>query len=153
MKRIALTLVITTGLVFVTMKHATAQNYRFAAGIRLSNSTPTLNSAITAKYFATPTTAIEGIVSFGSRFGLGALLEIHQPFSKPGFGWFYGAGGYVGFQDHDTYLGPTGIIGLDYTFANAPVNLSIDWKPELDIIPRVNFVPDAFAFSIRFALK
>lgn len=127
-----------------------AQDYRAAVGLRLSTSAPTLNNAVSVKYFATDKTAIEGIVSFGSRFGLGGLLEIHNPLKVDGLRWFYGAGAYVGFEHGDTYLGPTGIIGLDYKFPNAPVNASLDWKPELDIIPDINFVPDAFAFSIRF---
>jgi len=152
MKRIALALPVIM-ISLLLNKQAVAQDYRFAAGIRLSNSSPTLNSAISAKYFATDRTAVEGLVSFGSRFGIGALLEIHNKFNTPGLSWFYGGGAYVGFQDGDTYLGPTGVIGLDYKFPNAPVNLSIDWKPELDIIPSINFVPDAFALSIRFALK
>lgn len=152
MKRRSLILaVLLTGILFG--HRASAQDYRFGLGVRLSNSSPTLNNAITGKYFATDRTAVEGIVSFGSRFGLGALLEIHNGFNTPGLKWFYGAGAYVGFQDGDTYLGPTGIIGLDYTFPNVPVNISVDWKPELDIIPGVNFVPDAFALSVRFAIK
>jgi len=152
MKRILLTLpIIVIGMLFGN--HAAAQDYRFAAGLRLSNSSPTLNTGISAKYFATDKTAIEGLLSFGSRFGIGGLLEVNNSLGSPGLSWFYGGGVYLGFQDHDTYFGPTGIIGLDYTFQNAPVNLSIDWKPELDITPAVNFVPDAFALSIRFALK
>jgi hypothetical protein len=130
-----------------------AQDYRLALGVRLSNSTPTLNNSITGKYFVTDRTAIEGIVSFGSRFGLGGLIELHKPLNAQGFSWFYGAGAYVGFQDGDTYLGPTGILGLDYKFTNVPINLSVDWKPELDIIPDINFIPDAFALSVRFTFK
>lgn len=152
MKRISLALpVILISLLFC--HRAAAQDYRFAVGVRLSNSSPTLNSSVSAKYFATDRTAIEGLVSFGSRFGIGGLLEIHNTFSTPGLSWFYGGGAYVGFQDSNTYLGPTGIIGLDYKFPDVPVNLSVDWKPELDIIPSINFVPDAFAFTIRFAMK
>ena len=130
-----------------------AQDYRMALGIRLSNSTPTLNNSITGKYFVTNRTAIEGLVSFGSRFGLGGLLEIHNPLNVEGLRWFYGAGAYVGFESNpsQTFFGPTGVIGLDYKFPNVPVNLSVDWKPELDIIPDINFVPDAFALSVRFA--
>ena len=128
-------------------------NYRLGLGVRLSNSTPTLNNSITGKYFVTDRSAVEGIISFGSRFGIGGLLEIHRPTNIEGLKWFYGAGAYVGFENSDTYLGPTGILGIDYKFTNVPVNLSLDWKPELDIIPRVNFVPDAFALSVRFTLK
>lgn len=131
-----------------------AQDYRFALGIRLSNSAPTLNNSVTGKYFVTDRNAVEGIVSFGSRFGLGALLEIHRPFTNvPQLKWFYGGGLFVGFEDKDTYLGPTGILGLDYKFTDVPINLSLDWKPELNIIPDIEFVPDAFAFTVRFTLK
>lgn len=152
MKRIAITLpVVLLGLLLCN--RVAAQDYRFAAGIRLSNSSPTLNTAISGKFFATDRTAIEGLVAFGSRFGIGGLLEVHDYFSTPGLSWFYGGGAYIGWQDGHTYFGPTGIIGMDYTFTNAPVNLSLDWKPELDFTPKVNFVPDAFAFTIRYAIK
>lgn len=127
--------------------------YRLGLGVRLSNSTPTLNNSITGKYFVTDRSAVEGIISFGSRFGLGGLLEIHKPTNIDGLKWFYGAGAYVGFESGNTYLGPTGILGIDYKFVNVPINLSLDWKPELDIIPDINFVPDAFALSVRFTLK
>ena len=128
--------------------------YKLALGIRLSSASPTLSNAITGKYFINDRDAIEGIVSFGSRFGIGGLIERHQIIGAiSNFTWFYGAGGYVGFQNNNTYLGPTGIIGLDYKFQNAPINLSLDWKPELDIIPAINFVPDAFAVSARFAFR
>jgi len=130
-----------------------AQDYRFALGLRLSNDIPTISNSVSGKYFVTDLNAIEGIVSFGSRFGIGALLELHRPFATPGLSWYFGGGAYVGWEDHDTYLGPTGVLGLDYKFANVPVNLSLDWKPELDIIPRINFVSEAFAVAIRFVIK
>lgn len=135
-------------------KTASAQDYRLSLGVRLSNNIPTLSSSITGKYFVTDKNAIEGLVAFGNRFGIGGLLEFHRPFSTvEGLSWFFGGGGYVGFEDSDTYLGPTGVLGLDYKFPAVPVNLSIDWKPELDILPAVNFVPEAFSVSIRFVIK
>jgi hypothetical protein len=152
MKRISITLPVILFIILVCQR-ASAQDYRLAAGVRLATSSPTLSTGISVKYFATDKTALEGIVSWGNRFGFGGLLEVHNKFSTPGLSWFFGGGAYVGFQDGDTYLGPTGIVGLDYKFTNAPVNLSLDWKPELDIIPDINFVPDAFALTIRFTLK
>jgi hypothetical protein len=145
---------------FYKIESTPTRDYRMALGLRLSNSIPTLNNAITGKYFITDRSAIEGIVSFGSKFGIGGLLEVYQPFSAQGLSWFYGAGAYVGVESNSdkngdgkgtTFVGPTGILGLDYKFTNAPINVSLDWKPELDIIPAVNFVPDAFALSVRFA--
>ena len=133
---------------------APAQGYKFAVGIRFSSASPTLSNSISIKYFLDETNAIEGLVSYGNRFGLGALYERHQLIGGiPAFTWFYGAGGYVGFEDGKTWLGPTGVVGLDYKFPNAPVNLSLDWKPELDLSPAINFVPDAFGITARFAFK
>jgi len=132
-----------------------AQDYKLGLGIRLSSASPTLSNSVSVKYFFQENRAIDGLISFGgSRFGIGGLYEIHNALNATeGLKWYYGAGAYVGFQDHDTYLGPTGVVGLDYKFQNIPLNLSLDWKPELDIIPRINFVPDAFALTARFTIQ
>jgi len=151
MKRIVPSLLVIAAL--MSTNKLQAQDYRFALGVRLSNSTPTLNNSISGKYFITEKTAVEGLVSFGSRFGMGALVQIHHPLSVEGLRWYYGGGVYVGFEDGDTYFGPTGALGLDYKFKTAPINLSIDWKPELDILPEINFVPDAFGLTVRFTFK
>jgi hypothetical protein len=133
--------------------HLSAQDYKVAVGIRFSTADPTISNAVSVKYFIDETNALEGLVSFGNRFGLGGLYERHQLVGGiPAFTWFWGVGGYIGWQSTQTYLGPMGAVGLDYKFANAPVNLSIDWKPELDIVPNINFVPDAFGVTVRYAI-
>ena len=129
---------------------ANAQDYKVGVGVRLSTASPTLSNAITVKYNMTQQHSLEGILSFGSRFGIGGLYEVNKVTTVSGLNWFFGGGAYVGFEDGNTYLGPTGIIGLDYKFPSIPLNISLDWKPELDFIPAINFVPDAFAFSARF---
>lgn len=142
------------GLLFA-MSSLHAQDYKLGLGIRFSTPSPTLSNSVSVKYFLTDRSAAEGLISFGgSRFGIGGLYEIHTPLNAtPGLNWFYGGGGYVGFQEGSTYLGPTGVVGLDYKFQNIPLNLSLDWKPELDIIPGINFVPDAFALTARFTIQ
>src|SRR3954465_11567133 len=106
MKRIILSLLVISAL--MSANSLQAQDYRFALGVRLSNSSPTLNSSFSGKYFVTDKTAVEGLISFASRFGMGALVEIHKPLSVEGLRWYYGVGAYVGFENGDTYLGPTG---------------------------------------------
>ena len=143
---LSLALLIAGGL----YNHLSAQDYKFAVGIRLSTAAPTLNNSLSVKYFIDSSNAIEGLLCFGDRFGIGGLYERHQLIGgTPAFTWFYGGGGYLGFEHGKTWVGPTGVIGLDYRFPNVPVNLSLDWKPELDILPNINFVPDAFAVTVR----
>jgi hypothetical protein len=147
--------IITVCLIFLLagslINHLSAQDYKVAIGIRFSSASPTLSNSVSVKYFMNEYDALEGLVSFGTRFGIGGLWERHQLIGNtPALTWFYGIGGYVGFQDHNSFVGPTGVVGLDYKFKDAPLNISLDWKPELDIIPAINFVPDAFGLSVRY---
>ena len=152
MKKVIFVFFISSTLVFLSAP--AYSQYKLGLGIRLSNYTPTLSNSLSVKYFHKENHALEGLVSFGgNRFGIGGLYEIHQPMGTPGLQWYYGAGAYVGFQSGSMYLGPTGAIGLDYKFEKVPLNISLDWKPELDILPEINFVPDAFGLSVRFAFQ
>ena len=53
-----------------------------------------VNNSITLKHFLNETAAIEALFSFGDPLAIGALYEIHKPFSTEGLQWFYGGGGY-----------------------------------------------------------
>ena len=88
------------------------------------------------------------------------MYEVHKPFSSEGLQWFYGGGGYFGFvkswnpnkqkNETDLNVGAMGVVGLDYKFVNLPLNLSLDWKPELNLVSDINFEPAAIGFTARF---
>jgi hypothetical protein len=158
MKKVLLTFLLTAGIFSVTALQA--QDYRTALGVRLSSAAPMVNNSVSIKQFITETTAIEGLLSFGDPLAIGALVEFHKPLASAGLSWFYGAGGYVGFvktlnnttqkTSTDPNFGAQGVVGLDYKFTNIPLNLSLDWKPELNIVTDINFEPAAVAFTARF---
>jgi hypothetical protein len=147
MKKIIIVVILMTGFTFSNSTFA--QEYRSALGVRLSSSPAVVNNSVSFKYFTSERLALEGLLSFSDPVAIGLLFEVHRPFSAQGLQWFYGGGGYVGFGG-DTNVGGMGIIGLDYKFNNAPLNLSLDWKPELNIISDINFEPAAIGFSARF---
>ena len=125
--------------------------YKNALGVRLGSSVPTVKSGITYKHFLANNNAIEGILSFGDGTSICALYEIHKPINTvKNLQWFTGAGGYVGFNNSSSNLGAAGIVGLDYQFATIPLNISLDWKPELNIISKVGFEASGVGFSARF---
>ena len=158
MKRILVTFLLATAL--FTVNKASAQDYKTGLGVRLSSSGAVVNNSISIKYFMTERTAIEGLFSFGDPLALGALYEIHQPIPSTGIKWYYGGGGYLAFiktynvnkQKNETNanFGAQGVLGLDYKFANLPLNISLDWKPELNIVTDINFEPSAIGFTARF---
>ncbi len=135
-------------------------DYKTAVGIRLSSAPAIVSNSITVKHFINEKTAIEAMLSFSDPLAIGALIEFHKPLSTPGLQWFYGGGGYLGFGKeysvekardiNKTYFGAQGVVGLDYKFASIPLNISLDWKPELNLVSDINFEPAAIGFSARF---
>jgi hypothetical protein len=146
----------------ITMSSLQAQDagYKTALGVRLSSSNAMVSNSVSLKHFVSSKMAIEGLLSFGDPLAIGALVEIHNPLSATGLSWYYGAGGYIGFlktenpntqkTNTDANFGAQGIIGLDYKFSNIPLNISLDWKPELNIVSTINFEPAAIGFTARF---
>ena len=73
---------------------------------------------------------------------------------------YYGGGAYIGFlktvntttlkTSTDPNFGAQGVVGLDYKFNNIPLNLSLDWKPELNFVTDINFEPAAIGLTARF---
>jgi hypothetical protein len=137
-----------------------AQDYTTALGVRLSNSTAKQNNSISIKQFVSEKMAIEGLFTFGDPVALGILFELHKPLTPAGLKYFYGAGGYISFDktvntngtktSTNPNFGAQGVVGLDYKFNGIPLNISLDWKPELNIVSDINFEPAAIGFSARF---
>lgn len=153
MKKIILVTVLFAGL---GLLQSEAQSYKTALGIRLSSHGPVVNNSVSLKHFMNENTAVEALFTFSDPVAIGALIELHKPLSgAEGLQWFYGGGAYIGFDSdkeggNRSLMGAQGIVGLDYKFVNLPLNLTLDWKPELNIIDDINFEPSAIGFSIRF---
>ncbi len=117
--------------------------YKSAIGLRFGYPV-----SLSYKTFISEPGAIEAFVGFRSwsgysRISLGALYQHHMQFPDvEGLKWYFGGGASVGFNnysdsaydDESTFgIGIIGCLGLDYKFANAPVNLSLDWTPTVII--------------------
>lgn len=158
MKKILFAFLLTAGIGAIS--NLAAQDYKTALGVRLSSSNAMQNNSITIKQFISEKMAIEGLFTFGDPLALGAMLELHKPLSPAGLSYFYGGGGYISFVKKvnvnnsktttDPNFGAQGVVGLDYKFSNIPLNISLDWKPELNIVSDINFEPAAIGFSARF---
>lgn len=158
MKKIFLSSMLVTGIFCFSTLHA--QEYQTALGVRLSSSSAMVNNSISIKHFVNEKMAIEGLLSFGDPLAIGALFELHKPMAASGLTYFYGAGAYIAFLKKvntttlktttDPNFGAQGVLGLDYKFNNIPLNISIDWKPELNIVSDINFEPAAIGFTARF---
>ncbi|WP_143959599.1 hypothetical protein [Litoribacter populi] len=138
-----------------------AQDYNTGIGLRAGNS-----AGVTIKHFLSNDVAFEGLIHSRWRgMMLTGLLEVHRNIPEArGLRWYYGAGAHVGFfnaadrryrgwGDPDrsyTVVGIDGILGLEYTFVEIPLNLSFDWKPAFDVIGYQRLWADGFALSVRY---
>lgn len=153
---------------------ASAQQYATGIGLRLGG----FNNGITVKHFVNSSGALEGIASFGrGSFRITGLYEKHTEFpTAKGLSWYFGGGAHVGFftdeygyaywryykrrgyvlvvdeyRDNSVSIGADFILGLEYKFQKAPVNIGLDVKPFVDIVPGV-FGYWEGALSFRFTL-
>lgn len=135
----------------LSFSSAKAQQAPVALGVRISSNAPVINTSISARFYTNNNHAIEALLSFDP-VALGALYEAFRPIGAQGLNWFYGGGAYTTLKRH-VNAGLQGIIGLDYNFSGIPLNLSVDWKPELSLVQTVNFEPAALGVSARFVIR
>ena len=128
-------------LLFISFSNLSAQSlgssYKTALGVKIGD-----GGAITLKHFIKPNAALEGLGYFwryGSR--ITGLYEFHGDINgAPGLKWYVGPGAHVGFWNtrwkdrygynySGSYAGIDGVLGLDYKFNGAPINMSLDWQP------------------------
>jgi hypothetical protein len=156
--------ILLTALVIGGFCMAYSQNYKSAIGLRLGYPV-----SVTYKHFISDPGAIEVFAGFRtwefySWINIGGLYQHHNPISGvDGLQWYFGGGASVFFWNYknnfadsgsNTSVGILGVLGLDYKFDSAPVNLSVDWVPTFF----VNGYGSGFgggygAFSARYTLN
>jgi hypothetical protein len=134
-----------------------AQGYRNAIGGRFGTA-----NGITFKTTLGGNKMLDLIANFRSNdgydyFRVTGLYEIYNPIQgAQGLNYYYGLGGSVGSRTrkwddkNQAYLAIDGVLGLDYKFAEAPLNLSLDWKPAIELAPGTEFDSSGLGLSIRF---
>jgi hypothetical protein len=149
-------LICTTLLLALCTSSALAQ-YKHAIGGRFGTA-----NGISFKTFANTTNAIELIVNFQSNtnysyFRATGLMEKHAPLANvDGLRWYYGFGATVGSRtykptdENSLLLAAEGILGLDFKFADAPINIGMDWKPAIELTPNTRLNSDGIGLSLRF---
>ena len=155
--------IIATVALFLSVQFANAQakgsSYKTALGVKFYP-----GGAITVKHFVKSNAALEGLAYFwrdGMR--ITGLYEFHGNFSgAPGLKWYVGPGAHVGFwndrywrREYPGYRGSAiagidGVLGLDYKFNGAPINMSIDWQPSYEFGTNGGFYGNWGGIAIRY---
>ncbi|MBK7094652.1 MAG: hypothetical protein IPH57_06300 [Saprospiraceae bacterium] len=136
MKKITFTLLL--AFAFLLTNNMNAQEYKSAVGVKLG-----YGLVGTYKMFLNDKAAID--VFGGIRWGglaAGAYYLMHNEIpSVDKLSWYWGGGVSFTTWDYgvsglDNYyeLGISGVIGLDYSFDEFPLNVSVDWAPTFVVV-------------------
>ena len=143
--------------VFIISTSAQAQDnkgstYTTALGVKVWD-----GAGVTLKHFVKENRAIEGIAYFWNQgVRVTGLYEFHFDIgSAEGLKWYLGPGAHIGFYndkhaDDGVFFGLDGVIGLDYKFKGAPINLSIDWQPAIEFGDGRGFEAGWAGLGIRY---
>lgn len=156
MKKLLFTLLTGVAIFAMSTSDVKAQDYKNAIGGRFGS-----YNGISFKTGLNKNAMLELIGNFRSSknvdyLQLTALYEVYNPIGgAPGLNWYYGGGGSIGTvkfgdNDSDVSLGLNGVLGLDYKFKGAPINLSLDWIPTLRLTPDTDFYSGDVGLGVRF---
>ena len=141
------------------------KTYKTAIGIK--GGYPSYGS-LNIKYRLNNIQSIEGSIG-GSAIGVSSsgvilegMYEINSPLKENGLEWYYGAGALIGLikeadlnaqngMGNRFLSGAKGIIGIEYTFEEFPLNLALETGPVLLFSPYISFTW-AGALAIRYSI-
>lgn len=160
MKKILFSLFICLG--FAVTQLSAQQDYKTAVGVRLG-----VPLSLSFKQFISEKGAVEAFGGFKSYsgygwFNVGAMYEHHKAIpAVDGLAWYVGGGAAAYFWNFDfttdestTSFSVLGCIGLDYKFANIPLNLSVDWVPAYSFNSYASGFGGGYgALSARYVIK
>jgi len=132
-------------------KSANSSSYRTALGVKVWD-----GGGISLKHFFSGNNAGELIGYFWSQgMRITGLYEIHGNFADAaGLKWYIGPGVHVGFYNSKygdgSFAGIDGVLGLDYKFHGAPINISLDWQPSFEFGDARGFVGSWGGLGIRY---
>ena len=148
-------------VLFITALTSSAQKsksgnsgYTTALGVKVWD-----GAGISLKHFFSQNNAGELIGYFWSQgFRLTGLYEIHGDISgASGLKWYIGPGAHVGFYNtkygDGSFIGLDGVLGLDYKFKGAPINMSLDWQPSFEFGDGRGFIGSWGGLGIRYTFN
>jgi hypothetical protein len=119
-------------------------------------------SGISAKYFMADHHALQGVVgTWGlgrSGYGTGLGVSVDYLFEMPAItdtdplelGWNLGLGGWFATAGGGTALGAQGVAGLEFAFHPVPIDVVIEYRPGLIIVPGVGADLINFSGHVRY---
>ncbi len=157
--------VLVIGFLVLGLSGVQAQAYKSAIGLRLG-----YPLSASYKTYISGTDAIEAFLGYRgfsnyNWISINGAWQRHAPINEvDNLEWYYGAGVGVQFWSFDfdadgtSSVSVSGYLGLQYTFEDAPITLSLDWVPTLffgnygDVVSFNTFGGSYGALAVRYVI-
>lgn len=155
MKKLVFSSLVLCSLLLIGLS-SKAQDYQTAVGLKFGG----YENGLSIKYFSSSNVSLEGILGFRSHgVVITGLYELNQEaFNVADLKFYYGAGAHIGSEGAGVYhsygtdrvydethllLGIDGVVGLEYKFPEAPIAVSLDLDPRIELAtgPFVDIAP------------
>jgi len=120
----------------------------------------TTGGGISVKHFLSDKTAVQGVAGIADLGGEGLQLSADYLLEQPVFGsadvvdvaWNVGAGAGIGLSSSgdDLGLGVSGVAGLEFAFVPVPLDLVLEYRPTLALVPGVGLELIDFTGHLRW---
>ncbi|HEV8084657.1 MAG TPA: hypothetical protein VGP55_15730 [Chitinophagaceae bacterium] len=153
MKRKAL---IIFAFICITIAAANAQEYTTAFGAKFYTGDGSIGG-LNIRHSTSEHTALEGsLLFFSGGVGLEGLYEYQAPIAgAEGLQYFVGGGGLLGFgtgRNSNTTFALRLTGGIDYKFADAPIDISLGFDPIFYLAPSTGSTL-ALGIGLRYVIK
>lgn len=136
--------------IIILSTNSFSQSYKTAIGLK--GGYPSLGGLNLKKMLSSNTAAELSVGGYTGGLYFSGLFEIQKSLPEPtGLDWYIGAGPAVGFGTNALFLSANGVIGVDYTFQDLPLNIALDTGPVISLSP-IGFYWGG-GLAVRYALK
>lgn len=97
---------------------------------------------------------IHASVSFGDNVGLDVLYDfaVESIFRSPDLHYYAGVGLTTLFAS-EFKLGVMGELGIEYSFPTTPLSISLDYRPAVVVVEKMDFVYGNFGLNVRYVFR
>ncbi len=129
-----------------------SQSYKTAIGLK--GGYPSLGGINIKKILSSSTAAEFSIGGYDGGLTIAGLFEIQKPLPElNGLYWYLGVGPTVGSVNETLLLTANGVLGIEYTFQDLPINIALDTGPVIQLIGNRNLFSWGGGIAVRYTLK
>lgn len=143
---------------------AHAADFRSGGNFGLGLGGGTFSSGISGKYYLSDSNAIQGVIgTWGYTGGYGSSgfalsadylweMPIFASTDPVDFGWNVGAGAALGTIPalEYMYVGIAGVIGIEANFNPVPIDIVLEYRPTVVVVPGVGFGWSGLTGHVRY---